>query len=448
MHSPRFPSWTAFLVAALLIAALAAGGFAAPTTIEPPSSNWPRWRGPQENGHAADPKLPVKWTDADVAWKTSLPGDGQSTPIIWGDRIFLTSALGGGKERLVFAVDRRDGKLLWRQTAWKGEAAEPIHKMNGWASASCATDGEIVAAFFGRGGGLHVYTVDGKHLWSKELGHFESPWGVAACPILVDDMIVQNCDADLDGYIAAFDKRTGKVIWRTDRLSQFDAKTKAKRDTDDAAATTGGKISNRGWSTPIVTTLGGRRELVLNGHEGVRAYDPATGKELWFCKSFAGRGEPTVTPAGELLCVVNGLSGDFYAVKPGGSGDVTATHMAWHTPRKGGRDTPSPIVVGKFAIVTDMKGIFTCYDVKDGHEYWKERVGGNFSGSPIANNGLVYFLDEDGRTVVIKPAESLQIVAENQLTSADDEIFRASPTPCDGQLFIRSTKVLYCIGKK
>ena len=413
----RFASFVFVLSAAAAFAA-------APTTLQPPSHNWPRWRGPHEDGHTTDAKLPVKWTDADLAWKTALPGDGQSTPIIWGDRIFLTSALDGGKERLVLCVDRKSGKLLWQQTAWKGETAEPVHKMNGWASATGVTDGEIVAAFFGRGGGLHVYTVDGKHLWTKDLGHFESPWGVSACPILVDDMIVQNCDADADAYITALDKRTGKEIWKTKRPD------------------------NRGWSTPIVTTLGGRRELVVNSHTGVRGYDPATGKELWYCKSFNGRGEPTVTPAGELLCVVNGLSGDFYAVKPGGEGDVTATRMAWHTPRKGGRDCPSPIVVGKFAIVTDMKGIFTCYDIHDGHEYWKERVGGNFSGSPIAANGLVYFVDEDGRTVVIKPGESLEIVSENLLTSADDEIFRASPTPCDGQLFIRSTKVLYCVGKK
>jgi outer membrane protein assembly factor BamB len=421
---------------------------AAAPTAKSVDTNWPRWRGPQENGHSDDTHLPVQWTDADVAWKTPLPGDGQSTPIIWGDRIFLTSALEQGKTRLVLCVDRKNGKVLWQQTAWTGEP-EPVHKMNGWASATCVTDGEIVAAFFGRGGGLHVYSVDGKHLWSKNLGHFESPWGVSSCPILVDDMIVQNCDADVDGYITALDKRTGNEIWRTDRLSRFDAKTKAKRDTDDApVAATGGKVSNRGWSTPIVTTLGGRREIVLNGHEGVRAYDPATGKELWFCKSFNGRGEPTVTPAGNLLCVVNGLSGDFYAIKPGGSGDVTATHMAWHTPRKGGRDTPSPIVVGKFVIVTDMKGVFTCYDALDGHEYWKERIGGNFSGSPIAANGLVYFVDEAGRTVVIEPGETLKIVAENTLSSADDEIFRASPTPCDGQILIRSTKVLYCVGKK
>lgn len=385
------------------------------------TTNWARWRGPTENGHTADKNLPVKWGDADVTLKVSLPGNGQSTPIVWGERIFLTSALELGKSRLMFCVDRNDGKILWQHTAWTGEP-EPTHKMNGWASASCVTDGEIVAAFFGRGGGLHVYTVDGKHLWSKDLGQFDSPWGVSSCPILVDDMIVQNCDADVGAYITALDKQTGKEIWKTKRPD------------------------NRGWSTPIVTTLGGRRELVVNGHSGVFAYDPATGKELWFCSSSRGRGEATVTPIGDLLCVVNGQGG-CYAVKPGGDGDVSATHRQWEATRKG-RDTPSPIVFGDYVLIHDLAGFISCYNAKSGELYYKERVLSNASASPIAANGLAYFLNEAGKAFIIEPAATLKIVAENELTVADDEIFRATITPSDGQLLIRSTKVLYIVGKR
>jgi outer membrane protein assembly factor BamB len=429
------------------LSALLIGG----TTAVAAESNWPRWRGPQQDGQSAEANLPVKWSAADVVWKTPLPGAGQSSPIIWGDRIFLTSYLDQGKERLVFCVDRKTGKILWRQTAWKGQP-EDVHPLNGWASASCVTDGEIVVAFFGIGG-IHAYTLDGKPLWSRDLGKFASndkSWGTAACPIMVDGLIVQNCDADIDGYLVALDKKTGNEVWRAKR-----------RD-------------HRGWSTPIVINTDKRRELVLNGHEGVQAYDPATGRELWFCKGFNGRGEPTVTPAGDVLCVVNGLAGDFYSVRPGGDGDVTETHMAWHTPRRGGRDCPSPIVVGPYAIVCDMDGFATCYDAHDGRIYEKVRLTGpKFSGSPIAANGLVYIVNEDGKTIVIKPGPKLDIVAENDLptrskektagTSApakaaaknpktaptdQDEIFRASPTPSDGQLFIRSTTVLYCVGKK
>jgi outer membrane protein assembly factor BamB len=385
-------------------------------------SNWPRWRGPEQNGHSAETNLPVKWTASNVVWKTTLPGIGQSSPIIWGDRIFLTAALEKGAQRVVFCVDRKSGKILWQQIAWKGEP-EKSHFMNGWASASCVTDGEVVVAFFGLGG-LHAYTVEGKPLWSKDIGKFESPWGVAACPILVDNKVIQNCDADTAACLIAFDKNTGSEVWRTKR-----------RD-------------HRGWSTPIVIDSGKRRELVLNGDEGVQAYDPATGRELWFCKSFIGRGEPTVTPAGDGLCIVNGLKGGvIYSVRPGGDGDVTDTKMIWQTPRRGARDTPSPIVVADYITVIDMDGTATCYSAQDGHIYWKERLEGKYSASPIAAGGLIYFLNEDGKTTVIKPGPKLDVVAENQLPAAKDEIFRASLTPLNGQLIARSTTVLYCIGK-
>jgi outer membrane protein assembly factor BamB len=403
----------------IIASSLSALAIAATYADEP---NWPRWRGSLQNGHTNEQSLPVKWSADDVAWKAKLPGSGQSSPVIWGDRIFLTSALEQGKERLVLGIDRKTGKILWQQSAWKGEP-EPVHNMNGWASATCVTDGKTVVAFFGRGG-IHAYTVEGEHLWSHDLGRFESPWGTSACPVLVDDLVVQNCDADADAFIVALDKQTGKEVWRTKRPD------------------------HRGWSTPILVQSGKRQELVVNGHDGVRAYDPKTGTELWFCKSFNGRGEPTVTPAGDLLCVANGLAGDFYSVRPGGNGDVTATHMAWHTPRIGGRDCPSPIVVGEFIIVCDMGGIATCYDATDGHVYWKERLPGKFSGSPIAAGGLAYFTNEAGKTVVIKPGPKLEIVNQNELPADKEEIFRASPSPSQGQLFIRSTTTLYCVGKK
>jgi outer membrane protein assembly factor BamB len=385
-------------------------------------TNWPRWRGPQQNGQSTETDLPVKWSDANLAWKTELPGGGQSSPIIWGDRIFLTSALAQGKERVVLCIDRKTGQMMWQHTAWKGEP-EKSHIMNGWASATCVTDGEIVIAFFGIGG-LHAYTVDGKPLWSKDLGKFAGPWGTAACPILVDNIVVQNCDSDENAHLIALDKRTGKEMWRTRRRDY------------------------RGWSTPIEVNAGSRHELVLNGHEGVQGYDPVTGRELWFCKSAMGRGEPTITPAGDGLCVVNGLKGgEIYSVRPGGSGDVTDSRVIWHTPRRGARDTPSPIVIGDFLTVVDMDGTATCYSVGDGHIYWKQRLEGKYSGSPFAAAGLAYFTNEDGKTMVIKPGPQFDLVAENPITAGKNEIFRASPTPLDGQIFLRSTNMLYCIRK-
>ena len=386
-------------------------------------ADWPQWRGPAGTGHSAETSLPEAWDVKSIAWRSELPGSGQSSPCVVGERIFLTSALESGKQRVVFCVDRNDGKLLWQKIAWTGEP-EPSHKMNGWASPTCATDGERVYAFFGRGGGLFCYTIDGDLVWQRELGVFQGPWGTAACPFLLGDLVIQNCDAEADASLTAFDKRTGEIVWRTPR-DNF-----------------------RGWSTPLLIQAGDRQELVLNGHSGVRAYNPLTGVEYWFCKSFSGRGEPTITPAGALLVAVNGTPGDMYAIRPGGQGTVTDTHMAWHIPRKGGRDLPSPIVQGQFLIMSSMQGICTGHDISTGKPLWQERLGGNYAASPVAYQGKVFFLNEAGETVVIEPGPELKITARNNLDAPESEVFRASLSPSDGQLFIRSDRTLYCIGSR
>jgi len=385
-------------------------------------ANWPRWRGPQGNGHSEETGLPVQWNSKSIVWKTPLKGSGQSSPIIWGDRIFLTTALGSGKTRVMLCLDRKTGNVQWEKEAWSG-SPEPSHDQNGWATPSCCTDGERVYAFFGKGG-LHCYSMDGKVIWEKDLGAFPGVWGTAASPVIVGDLLIQNCDAEGEGLLAAFNKTDGKEVWRTKRIAP----------------------EKGGWTTPVLVKSGEKQELVLNGEKAVASYDPETGKQLWSCKSFAGRGDPTVTPGNGLLFVINGQPGDIYAIKPGGSGDVTKSHMAWHTPRKAGRDQPSPILVGKYLIVTSMTGISICYDSKSGKELWNERLKGVFSSSPIAAGGLVYFQNEAGETTVIEPGPKLKIVAQNPLANKG-EVFRASLTPCAGQIFSRSDHVLYCIGK-
>ncbi len=382
-------------------------------------ANWPQWRGPKGDGHAVESGLPTKWDASSIVWKTPLKGWGQSSPTIWGDRIFMTTALEGGKQRVVFCVNKADGKVLWEQVAWTG-APEKSHDMNGWASATCATDGEVVVAFFGKGG-LHGYSVDGKPLWSRDLGPFEGPWSTAACPIIVGNLVIQNGDSDRDAFLEAFDRLTGKSVWRVPRPD------------------------HRGWSTPVLWKHHGREELVLNGHEGVTAYEPATGKTLWFSKNSNGRGEPTVTPAGELLYVLCGLAGEMYALRPQAS--PTEPQVAWTTPRKSGRDLPSPIVVGDYLLVCSLNGVASCYEAATGKELWKERLDGKFSASPIAIDGQVLFLSETGETVVIAPGPEFKVVARNSLGPTPDEIFRASITPLGGRVYLRSDKQLYCVGK-
>ncbi len=278
--------------------------------------DWPQWRGPSSDGNSTESNIPVTWDDKSVVWKTELPGNGQSSPVILGDRIFLTSSLEAGKQRVVFGLDRKTGKLLWQETVWTG-TPEATHKMNGWATATCATDGKHVVAFFGKGG-IHGFDLDGKKLWSKDLGKFDGPWGAAASPLIVDGLVIQNCDAVGEASLLALEVASGKVVWQTPR-----------------------DVPPRGgWSSPVLVNAGSRREVVLNGEEVVTGYDPLSGKKLWTCKAFNGRGEPTVTPGHGLLYVVNGKPGDFYALRPGGEGDVTQSHLAWHTPRKSGRDQP------------------------------------------------------------------------------------------------------------
>jgi len=407
-----YRAWQLALAAVLLAAATTRG-----------ESNWPSWRGPAGDGHSNEADLPVTWTDADVAWKTQLVGNGQSSPTIWGDRIFLTSSTEKGTKRNVMCLDRSTGELLWDRVAWTGEP-EKTHEMNQFASATCATDGERVVAFFGKGG-IHCYDFEGKPLWSRDLGEFVGPWGAAASPLIVGELVIQNCDAEVDACVIGLDKKTGETVWKTPR--------------EDL----------RGWCSPIVIDTGERLELVLNGELGVNAYDPLTGKPLWFCRGDKGRGTPTVATYKDTLIAVAGRPGDMIAVKPGGSGTVNATHEVWRTNRKGGRDLPSPIVVGDFLLVFDLRpGTATCYDAATGQELDRIRLSGGFSASPIAAAGLVYIPNENGEVFVLKPGAKLEVVARNKLTVGGDEVFRASLTPHEGQILCRSDKVLYCIGAK
>jgi outer membrane protein assembly factor BamB len=280
-------------------------------------------------------------------------------------------------------------------------------------------------AFFGRGG-LHCYDVDGEHIWSRDLGDFPGPWGTGASPIIVDRMVIQNCDAEGPSSLLAVDIATGKTIWQTDR----------------------GTRPRGGWNTPILINAGTHKELIVNGEYGVRGYDPDSGKELWFCKSAKGRGTPIPAFADGKLYVISGLPGDIYAVRTGGNGDVSDSKVVWRTPRRGGRDIPSPILVGDHLLVANMMGIGSCYDANDGTQLWQARLEGNYSASPIVVRGLVYLQNEAGETLVIKPGDALEIVARNDIGAGDDEIFRSTMVPSEGQLFFRSNNTVYCVGKR
>jgi outer membrane protein assembly factor BamB len=418
---PHFHRATYGLLAILLFSR-------APSQLIHAESHWPRFRGPDGSGHYQAENLPTRWDAGDVKWRTELVGEGHSSACIWNDRIFLTAARrtdAGEVERLVMGIDAGDGRIIWQQSASVG-AAEPLHGMNSFATATCASDGERVVAFFGRGG-IHCYDMGGKRLWSHDLGTFPGPWGTGASPIIVDDLVIQNCDAAGEAHLTAFDKRTGETVWRTER----------------------GNLPRGGWNTPFVIDLGPRRELILNGEYGVRGYDPATGTEHWFCRGFNGRGTPTPAFGHGKLFVISGKPGDVYAVQPGGEGDVTESRMAWHTRRGGGRDLSSPILMGDHLFVVNMMGIGTCYDSTSGKELWQARLDGRFSASPIAADGLIYIQNEAGKTFVIKPdSAKLDIVAQNALGATEGEFFRSTLAPSAGRLYLRSNRAVYCVEKQ
>ena len=353
-----------------------------------------------------------------------MPGVGQSSPIFWEDSIFLSSATDGGNKRVVVAIDRKTGEIQWQTVVWEGEA-EDTHSMNNRASSTCATDGKRVIAFFGKGGLHSLDTITGKVLWSRDLGKFEGPWGTGASPVIVDGLVVQNCDADNESSLMAFNLETGKTVWKTSRETI------------------------RGWSTPVVFQSTDRKELILNGHSKVVSYNIANGDVYWECIASVGRGTPTLAFSKDAVISVPGRSGTMVAIRPGGSGDVSGKQEAWRVPRTGGRDLPSPLVVGDYLIVTRLRpGIISCYDNRNGEQLWQQRVEGGFSSSPIAINGTVYTVTESGITHVFKPGASFEAISKNSIEATLEETFRASPAAFDGHLLLRSDKYLYCIGQK
>ncbi|MFK5922763.1 MAG: PQQ-binding-like beta-propeller repeat protein [Verrucomicrobiota bacterium] len=388
--------------------------------------NWARFRGPNGTGHSNAKNIPTKWDSGSIVWKTKLKGVGQSSPVNWGDKLFLTSSSDDGRERYVYCVNAKGGKILWQKTI-PCENPEKNHKMNSWATPSCVTDGERVIAFFGPAG-LHCFDLGGKEMWSQDMGDFPGNWGVAASPVIFENLVIQNTDCTGPSVLVALDKNTGKQVWKVKREDK----------------------PRGGWSTPILIDSGKRAELVLNGEFGVRAYDPKTGKELWFCKSFNGRGAPVPDFANGLVYTVNGKPGDTYAVEPGGSGDVTDSKMKWHAKRPRGRDLPSPSVVGDYLVVVNMLGEVTCYDAKTGETVSSQKLiekGGHFAAAPLEVNGLLYIQSEDGgETFVIKPGKKIEIVSKNSLGADKKEIFRATLAPIGDRIYARSHTTLYSIG--
>jgi outer membrane protein assembly factor BamB len=402
--------------------------------------HWPQWRGPTGQGIVNDKRVPLEWGEKkNLLWKVELPGAGNSTPVVWGDRIFLTAA--DGAKRVVLCASLKDGKELWRAVAAEDAPSEASHAWNGFASPSCATDGKHVWAFFGTPG-VFCYTVEGAEVWKKSFGVITNgPWGTGASPFLHGDTVIINCDNDTRGKghapaaLVALEKATGKPRWTTARSG------------------------DRGFSTPrLMKNADGRTDMILNGPGVVIGYDPDTGKERWRMRrpKADGKekfGEPVPADDGQRLFVLSGRTGPFQIAKMPGKGDVSKSHVTHDGTRaKGGhRDVSSPVIVDGRAYVADTKGSFTCYDLKSGKELYNRAIGkrgAKTNASLVVLNGKILVVMDDGNTIVVEPGETYKEVAQNRLGRGRPLEFGASPAVADGRLLLRSQTHLYCVGVK
>lgn len=408
------------------------------------AENWPQWRGPNSQGISTEKQLPTEWSPAtNMAWKAELPY-GHSSPVVWGDRIFLTSAIegeavpgqvpeslrigqphpdsvaGDKKHTLkVLAVDAGSGKLLWEQTAYDGPVFDARHRRSSFAGPSVATDGKMLFAYFGPEG-LYAYDFSGRLLWKEVVKFHTLGLGTGASPVLFGDLvIIQRDQDDKTSVVVAYDKATGKEVWKTPRPVQIS------------------------WSTPVLVEAGGRTELVTNGSEHVIAYDPATGRELWKTRGVRSNAIHTPLVGKGLVVVTAGFPAKrIIAIRPGDVADDK--RVAWEY-AKGTGYVLSNILYGDYIYLLTDNGIVTCLDAVSGkivYEGGRPPVPSNFMGSPVAFGDFIAMTSEDGTTYMLKAGPRHEIVRTNTV----DEPVYSSLALSNGRIYIRGQKHLFAIG--
>lgn len=419
---------TSYLLAVILLNSTTLHAQEATVRIVPPDGEggkyWPRWRGPSGQGLVADGAYADTWSPTEnVLWKVKVPGQGNSSPIIWKDRLFLTAAENQGQTRLVLCFDRKDGNLLWQCPVPK-HLVEGAQGKNGWASGTPTTDGERVYAYFGTGG-LFACDFEGKQAWHLPFPKMDALHGMACSPLLLRDKVIIFQEHNPGGFIAAYDKRTGKEIWRTPRKETVS------------------------WGSPIAITVDGKEQIIVSSSMRVYAYDPEDGKEIWRCDGNLFEVIPTPAVGHDMLFCCSGRSGPTLAIRPSGAqGDITKKHVAWKT-IKGAPFVPSPLLYGdRLYTVNDMASVVSCFDAKTGKSLWQERCGEpvseGFSASPIGVNGKVFVTNDQGETFVLANSAEANLLHVNRL----GEKTLASPALLDGKWYIRTQKHLWCIGSR
>jgi outer membrane protein assembly factor BamB len=394
------------------------------------ADNWPAWRGPHGTGVCDERGLPVSWSATqNIRWKVPLPGPGNSTPVVWGDRIFLTQALDGGKRRAVIALNRADGKQLWQQEV-PCPVQETTHRQNPPCSASPVTDGAAVYAHFASAG-VVAYDLDGKKLWHRDLGPVLHQWGNGSSPVLYKDLLLVFHGPGEPTFLTALDKRTGQTVWK-------------QEETAINSPVFGS------WSTPIVVGVDKHDELIMplpgdkiGGAGAFKGYDPATGKELWRCVGLGNEvyAMPVVSAQGDLVVGISGHNGPLVAVRPGGKGEVTASHRVWRVADKNPQRIGSGVLHQGRLYLADAAGFVECLDGRTGEVLWKERVDGNLWGSMLLSDGKLYVTSLEGVTSVLSVGPKFQLLAKNEIREPTYAALAVSA----GEIFLRTYEHLYCI---
>lgn len=420
------------------------------------AEDWPRWRGPSGTGASNEPRLPERWSDREnVAWRVPLGGLGVSSPIVWGERVFVVSQTGSGASRLgprlgqgadavpgerslgnapsnrsgdgsvqflIEAFNPKDGRRLWEHRIAAEGDLPPVHDKHNLASASPTTDGERVYAVFGTGQVVSVDTA-GKRVWTrhlgKEFGDWNINWGNGSSPLVHRGTLFVVAYQQAPAYLIALDARTGKQIWKQDRPSGVTS-----------------------YSTPVVVPAAGGEELIVNSSTGVEAYDPATGKELWHLREDNRFPIPVAMYNDGLIYLSRGYrSGPYAAIRPGGRGDISKSHVVWRVPTGAPYISSLVFYEGLLFMAGDV-GVVTCVDAVTGERVWRERLGGVYTASPVAGDGKIYLMSETGETIVLKAGRVPEVMSRNTL----DARILASPAISQGRLFIRTDDQLIAIG--
>lgn len=426
------------------------------------AGSWPSFRGPLASGLADKQNLPDKWdvkTGENILWRTPIPGLAHSSPVVWGNRLFVTTAVSSRKDAtfkpglygagdpsddrsphkwVLYALDKRTGKIEWERVAHEGVPVEKRHIKSTYASATPVTDGRVVVAWFGSQG-VYAYDVNGRFRWKVDLGHLDVgaydvadlEWGTASSPIIWNDLVILQADTHKDSFILALNAATGETVWKTDR------------------------VELPSWGTPTVVATSAGPQLVANGSRFIKGYDPRTGKELWRLGGSSQITAPTPIAVGDFIIVASGRAPErpIFVVRAAARGDITlpkgetkSDAVVWSRTARGPY-MPTPLVYQDVLYVLSNSGLFDAYDLKTGEEVYRERVphlGSGFSSSPVAADGKLYISGEDGDVTVVRAGQKLQHVATNSM----GEPLMATPALSQGVMFVRTPSTLFAIGRK